>query len=101
MVTPICWDGVPPSTPRHTTQVFTVPKGSTVFVRFLDNVQGVGLHWLPNLGPRGRSLPTSTKNAPTAPIDTSDGKATPPPNAGSPTDRPARANGNNSSPWRF
>jgi len=67
MTPPIFWDGSPPSTPRHTTQVFTVPKGARCFIRFLGDIQGVWLHWLPKFGPRGRTLPHLEADCPHCP----------------------------------
>lgn len=64
---PIAWDGVPPSIPRHGIQVYTVPRGCTVFARLLAGWQGVWLHWLAQLGPKGRSLPCEGEGCPLCP----------------------------------
>jgi hypothetical protein len=63
----VFWDGVPPSTPRVTTQVFTVPRKGRAFLRLLGPIQGVWLHWVAEIPPKGRSLPCLQHQCPYCP----------------------------------
>jgi hypothetical protein len=61
---PPFWDGLPLSTPRHGTQVHTVPPSSSASTA---PSRGVWLHWCAEVGRKGRSLPCFMEDCPRCP----------------------------------